>query len=94
MSRFDDAAASVNDRDWTTAQRDNRPRGGGVVHAVSMSYEMTERLVTLAQRRGISPNDQIREIVEDYLDDGDDDLISIRRSDLHRAIDVAVKNAT
>ena len=94
MSRFDDAAASVNDRDWNSAQHDNRPRAGGVVHAVTMSYEMTEQLVTLAQRRGVSPNDQIREIVEDYLDDGADEVVTIRRSDLHRAIDLAVKNAT
>ncbi|MFI5492405.1 CopG family transcriptional regulator [Actinoplanes sp. NPDC051859] len=94
MSRFEDAAASLNDRDWSTAHRDNRPRPGGVVHAVSMSYETTERLVTLAQSRGISPNEVIRELVEDYLDNDADELITIRRADLHRAIDIAVKNNT
>ncbi|OJF12950.1 hypothetical protein [Couchioplanes caeruleus] len=94
MSRFEDAAASLNDRDWSTAHRDNGHRPAAVVHAVSMSYEITERLVTLAQSRGISPNEVIREVVEDYLDNDADELITIRRADLHRAIDIAVKNAT
>jgi hypothetical protein len=94
MSRAEEPAASVHNRDWTTAQADDRPRVVGVVQAVNMSYEMTERLVTLAQRRRVSPNELIREIVEDYLDNDADDLITLRRSDLHRAIDIAVKNAT
>nr|BFE70306.1 hypothetical protein GCM10020092_036070 [Actinoplanes digitatis] len=65
-----------------------------MVQAVRMSYEMTERLFTLAQQRRISPNELIREIVADYLDSDADEMITIRRSDLRRAIDIAVKNAT
>ncbi|MET8152021.1 CopG family transcriptional regulator [Actinoplanes sp. NPDC049668] len=94
MNGSDEHAASMDDRDWTTAQPDNRARGVGVVQAVRMSYEMTERLFTLAQQRRISPNELIREIVADYLDSVADEMITIRRSDLHRAIDIAVKNAT
>ncbi|MEU7906920.1 CopG family transcriptional regulator [Actinoplanes sp. NPDC049118] len=94
MNGSDEHAASMNNRDWTTAQPDNRQRAVGVVQAVRMSYEMTERLFVLAQQRRISPNELIREIVEDYLTGDADEMITIRRSDLHRAIDIAVKNAT
>ena len=56
--------------------------------------EIAERLFILAQQRRISPNELIREIVEDYLDGDADEMITVRRSDLHRAIDIAVKNVT
>ncbi|WP_018789627.1 hypothetical protein [Salinispora arenicola] len=61
-----------------------------------MSYHLTERLFAEAQRRDVTPSELIREYVEAGLntaESGNQEIVTIRVADLHRAIDTAVKRA-
>ncbi|WP_047892779.1 hypothetical protein [Micromonospora sp. RV43] len=97
MSTFDEANAALESRDWSNAQIDTaRPRGVSIVHSTRMSHHLTERLFAEAERRGVTPSELIREYVEAGLnatEDGNEETVTIRLADLHRAIDTAVKRA-
>lgn len=97
MSRFDEANAALDSRDWSGAEIDTeRPRGASVVHSTRMSRHLTERLFTEAERRGVTPSELIREYVEAGLNAAtgiENETVTIRLADLHRAIDSAVKRA-
>jgi hypothetical protein len=96
MSRFDEAAAALDSRDWSGAVVEDRPRPVSLVQSVRMSRELTERLFMEAQRRGITPSELIREYVQAGLDAaaaGEDTTVTIRLAALHHAIDVAVRRA-
>jgi len=56
MSKFDDATAALNDRDWSSAEVIESPRTPTVVQSVRMPRELTERLFVEAQRRGVTPS--------------------------------------
>ncbi|MDT4986957.1 MAG: hypothetical protein QOI74_1051, partial [Micromonosporaceae bacterium] len=45
MSTFDERAAALEDRDWSGAQVEDRPRSVSVVQSVRFSRELTERLM-------------------------------------------------
>ena len=88
MSKFDDAAAALDSKDWSTAKVDDRPRKATVVQSVRMPRELVERLLAEAHRRNVTPSELIRDLVEAGLSKVDDDTtITVRLSDLHRAID-------
>ena len=67
MNRYEAAAAGLEDRDWSGAQIVDRSCHASLVHSVTMSRDLTERLLTEAQRRGCTPNDLIRDLVETGL---------------------------
>jgi hypothetical protein len=92
-----DATDSLASRDWSGAEVvADRPRGTSVVHSTRMSHDLTSRLFTEAERRGITPSELIREYVVAGLDAADvagDAVVTVRLADLHRAIDTAVRRA-
>ncbi|MGH3737103.1 MAG: ribbon-helix-helix protein, CopG family [Micromonosporaceae bacterium] len=87
MSKFDAATAALDDRDWSNATV-NKPRSTTIVQSVRMPRDLVEKLFAEAERRGVTPSQLIRDLVEAGLTElADDATITVRVSDLHRAID-------
>ena len=92
MSKFDEATAALDDGDWSAAQVDDQPRKVTVVQSVRMSRELTERLVAEAQRRGVTPSEVIRDLVEAGLN-AVDEWVTVRLADVRRVIDALASEA-
>jgi macrodomain Ter protein organizer (MatP/YcbG family) len=86
MNTFDKANAELEDRNWSTAEVHKRTRKSSVVHSVRMPHELTERLVREAQRRGVTPSEVIRDLVDAGLASAERSP-TVRLVDVHRAID-------
>jgi hypothetical protein len=94
MSKIDDALAAMEDRDWSNAVVDDRPRSSSVVHSTRMSRELTERLFAEAERCGITPSELIRQALEARLEAGrPSEVVTVDVAVLHHAIDQAVRRA-
>jgi predicted DNA-binding protein len=92
VSKFDEATAALDDRDWSAAQVDDQPRRATVVQSVRMSRELTERLLAEAQRRGVTPSEVIRDLVEAGLN-AVDESVTVRLADVRRVIDALASEA-
>ncbi|GAB1646606.1 CopG family transcriptional regulator [Krasilnikovia sp. MM14-A1259] len=92
MSKHDDAIAALEDRDWSGAQVDNRPRAATVVQSVRFSRDLTERLLAEAERRGVTPSEVIRDLVEAGLTTVDESA-TVRLADVHRVINTLAQRA-
>src|SRR5256885_3543287 len=71
MNKFDESAAALEDRDLSGAQVEDRRRNASVVQSVRFSRELTERLMAEAARRGCTPSEAIRDLVEAGLSSKD-----------------------
>lgn len=93
MSR-DEALRALKDTDWTSADVDRAPRPVSVVHSVRLPAELSQRVEAEAQRRGTTPSAVIRQLIEAGLNAAaGDTTITVRVSDLHRAIDTIIQRA-
>ena len=92
MSKFDEAAAALESRDWSAAEVDERPRGASVVQSVRFSRELTERLMVEAARRGCTPSEVIRDLVEAGLASVDESA-TVKLADVRRVIDALAQRA-
>jgi predicted DNA-binding protein len=92
VSKFDESAAALEDRDWSGAQVDDRPRSASVVQSVRFSRELTERLMAEAARRGCTPSEVIRDLVEAGLSSIDESA-TVRLADVRRAIEALAQRA-
>jgi predicted DNA-binding protein len=92
VSKFDESAAALDDRDWSGAEVDSRPRGASVVQSVRFSRELTERLMAEAARRGCTPSEVIRDLVEAGLSSVDESA-TVRLADVRRAIEALAHRA-
>lgn len=92
MSRFDEATAALDGRDWSGATVEDRPTTGTtVVQSVRMPRELVERVFAESQRRGTTPSEVIRDLVTAGLGAVEGDTtVTVRVADLHRAIDTIV----
>lgn len=90
MTKFDKANVALEDRDWSDATVETEPRRAGVVHSVRMSRDLTERLFVEAQRRGVTPSEVIRDLVDAGLM-ASERSATVRLADVHRAIDSLTK---
>ena len=86
MNKFDDANAALQNRDWSSAQVEDKPRTATVVQSVRMPRELNERLLAEAQRRGVTPSEVIRDLVEAGLTAADESA-TVRLADVRRVID-------
>ena len=86
MSKFDDANAALENRDWSGAQVEEKARTATIVQSVRMPRELTERLFAEAQRRGVTPSEVIRDLVEVGLSAADESA-TVRLADVRRVID-------
>jgi predicted DNA-binding protein len=92
VNKFDDATATLQDRDWSSAQVHDRPRNATIVQSVRMPRELTERLLAEAQRRGVTPSEVIRDLVEAGLN-AVDESVTVRLADVRRVIDALASEA-
>lgn len=92
MSKFEEASAALESRDWSTAEVDERPRGASVVQSVRFSRELTERLMAEAARRGCTPSEVIRDLVEAGLA-AVDESATVKLADVRRVIDALAQRA-
>lgn len=92
MGRHDDAAATTGSRDWSGAQAEERPRSASVVQSVRFSRDLTERLLVEAERRGTTPSEVIRDLVEAGLA-AVEQSATVRLVDVQRAINALVHRA-
>ena len=87
MSRTDDALAALENRDWSSAEPvSDQPRKASFVHSTRLSAEATDRLFAEAKRRGTTPSEVIRDLVEVGLAEADESA-TVRLADLRRVID-------
>jgi predicted DNA-binding protein len=86
MSKFDDADAALEDRDWSGAHVEVRASEPQIVQSVRMPRDLTERLFAEAARRGTTPSQVIRDLVEAGLNDVDESA-TVRLADVRRAIE-------
>jgi predicted DNA-binding protein len=86
MSKVDEANAELESRDWSGAQIVEKPRAVSVVQSVRMPRELNERLLAEAQRRGVTPSEVIRDLVEAGLTAADQSA-TVRLADVRRVID-------
>jgi predicted DNA-binding protein len=91
MSKHDEAAA-LEDRDWSSAHVDDRPRTASVVQSVRFSRDLTERLLTEAERRGATPSEVIRDLVEAGLATVEQSA-TVRLADVQRVINALAQHA-
>jgi predicted DNA-binding protein len=93
VSEIDEAADALEDRDWSDAELvDDQPRRITVVHSVRMSHELSDRLLAEAHRRGATPSEVIRDLVEAGLKVAEDSA-TVRLADVHRVIDMLGRTA-
>ena len=94
MSKFDDAAAALDNRDWSDATVDDKQRSVSVVQSVRMPRDLVEKLYTEAERRGVTPSQLIRDLVEAGLSTpAEDTTVTVCAADLHRAIDHVLRKS-
>ncbi len=92
MSKFDEADAALGSRDWSSATVEERPRSGSVVQSVRFPRDLTERLMGEAARRGVTPSEVIRDLVEAGLSRVDESA-TVRLADVRRVIDALATRA-
>jgi predicted DNA-binding protein len=92
MSRAD-AERALADTDWTGATVERESRPVSVVHSVRLPVELSERVEAEASRQGVTPSALIRDLVATALAEEQDETVTVRIADLHRAIDRALRRA-
>jgi predicted DNA-binding protein len=94
VSKRDEALAALESRDWSGAVVEQETRPASIVHGVRLPPELSERLTGEAARRGLKPSELLREIVTEALAErADDEVLTLRRTDLLRAIDTIAQRA-
>lgn len=91
MSRRDEALASLDSTDWSGAVVDNEPRTVNVVLSARVTADTADRFFAAAEARGLKPSAYLRELIEDATPPAEDETVTIRLADLHRAIDAAAR---
>jgi predicted DNA-binding protein len=83
---FDDSVAALENRDWSGAQAETRTTEPQIVQSVRMPRDLTERLFAEATRRGTTPSQVIRDLVEAGLSEVNESA-TVRLADVRRAIE-------
>jgi predicted DNA-binding protein len=78
--------------DFTGAVIDREPSRAKLVHSVRLDPELSERLVAEATRRGATPSEVIRDLVEAGLTAADESA-TVRIADVRRVIDALANKA-
>jgi len=90
----DEAERSLADTNWTNAVVEREPRHVSIVHSVRFAAELSKKLEAEADRQGVTPSVLIRDLVTAALLAAEqDETVTVRIGDLHRAIDLALHRA-
>ncbi len=91
MADRETVASALTDTDWSSAQVENEPKPTSVVFAVRVPSGLAEWIAGESDRRGVNPSVVIRDaIAAASRTTVDDKPVTVRLSDLHRAIDGVV----
>jgi hypothetical protein len=75
-------------------QAADRPDNVKVALTTRFPREVLERIAVEAERRGTTPGDVVRDLVDRGLRASEDSpIVSIRLADAHAALDAAIRNA-
>ncbi|CAM3198519.1 ribbon-helix-helix protein, CopG family [Stackebrandtia soli] len=92
MTTRDQARRALESRDWGTATVDTRKRPATSVYSVRVDSELADWIAAEADRRGVKPSAIIRDaITQARTTTTEDHTVTVRLSDLHRAINTIVK---
>ncbi|SDY95922.1 hypothetical protein SAMN05444365_104318 [Micromonospora pattaloongensis] len=88
----DEALQSMADTDWSAADVQREPRRMSFVYTVRLPDELAQWVEGKATEQNRRPSTLIRELLEAARRlEADDEPVVVRRSDLVRAIDAAVR---
>jgi len=94
VSKFDEAAASLDEKiDFTDAYVDDRQRTTMIAHSVRLPRDLTERLFAEAARRGVTPSEVIRDLIEAGLSAAEESA-TVRLADVRRMLDALARRAS
>lgn len=94
MTSRDEAMQALGSPDWTGGQVEDAPRGASMVFSVRVPGELADWIASEADRRQVSPSVVIRDAVAASRRAGSaEETVTVRLSDLHRAIDQAAHHA-
>ena len=94
MSRRKIAEDALASTDWAGAAVEREPRPASVVHSARFPAELSKKLEAEADRQGVTPSVLIRDLVTAALLAAEqDETVTVRIGDLHRAIDLALHRA-
>ncbi|BCJ34536.1 hypothetical protein Athai_20390 [Actinocatenispora thailandica] len=84
----DDAMKALESDDWSGAQVERAPRRASTVFSVRLPAELADWLAGEADHRHVTPSAVLRELVATAARAASaDSTVTLRLSDLHRAID-------
>jgi hypothetical protein len=90
----DEAERSLASTDWSGSTVEREPRQVSIVHSVRFPAELSKKLEAEADRQGVTPSVLIRDLVTAALLAAEqDETVTVRIGDLHRAIDLALHRA-
>lgn len=90
----DEALQSMADTDWSGAEVEREPRRMAFVYTVRLPDELAQWVEGKATEQHLRPSTLIRELLEAARRlEAEDEPVIVRRSDLVRAIDAAVRPA-
>jgi hypothetical protein len=83
---------ALESRDWSGAEVSSGHKSVSVVYSVRVDSELAEWIAAEADRRGVTPSLIIRDALADTkAAQVADDTVTVRLSDLHRAVNRIVK---
>lgn len=95
MRREDEALAALASTDWSGAEVDGQERTASVVFSFRVPADLSEQIVAAAEARGLKPGAWVREVMEAAVarPRSEEETVTVRVADLHRAIDTIVRRA-
>ncbi len=92
MTSREEALRALESRDFTGAYIDDTKRSISVVYSVRVDQELSEWIAAEADRRSVSPSLVIRDaLVEAKTAEASDQTVTLKLSDLHRAVNRLVQ---
>lgn len=89
----EEAVAALESQDWSGVEVDRDERPATIVVSVRLPADLADVLAGEAERRGVKPSLVLRDLVEGLRPADAEETVTLRRSDLHRAIDQALGSA-
>jgi hypothetical protein len=88
MNRDDAARAGTEEIDWSAGEVEATPRKATMVYSTRLPDDLSQWLEAEATRRNINPSAMLRELVaEANRASSEDKTVTVRLSELHRAIE-------
>jgi hypothetical protein len=87
------AAAALDNQDWTEADVDHEERRVSMVFSVRLPGDLAEVLANEAAQQETNPSVVLRQLVETLRPVDQDAVVTLRLADIHRYIDQMARRA-